>query len=91
MASNPAVVACAKNTWVKVATGILSGVIYRLNVMPEVYVQTIRLTGGAAPTDLSDAAQIFVDGAKAAVVNSEASVDVYVMACGAAGSVRVDV
>jgi len=90
MAANPAVITCTKDTWVKVATGILSGIVYRLSTSPERYVQTIRLTGQAAPTTMADAAEVFTNGDKAASVSSDAAVDVYVMACGAAGSVRVD-
>ena len=90
MASNPAVVTCTKDTWVKVATGILIGVVYRLSTSPEKYVQTIRLTGQAAPEVMTDAAEVFTNGDTAATISSDAAVDVYVLACGAAGSVRVD-
>ena len=47
--ADPAVTALTKDVWTKVATDVVTGQIHRLNNDP-VYMQTYRLTGGAAPT-----------------------------------------
>ena len=91
MAANPAIIACPADTWVKVATDILVGTIYRRSAIPRVYLQTIRLTGVAAPTDDSDAAELFIEsGNNESSISSDAAVDVYVKAVRDAGEVRVD-
>jgi hypothetical protein len=89
MAANPVTVVCTKNTWVKVATAVTSGTIYKRSILPERYLQTIRLTGGAVPTDNDDAASIF-ECRDQAGISSDAAIDVYIKARGAAGEVRVD-
>lgn len=89
MAANPALFTCPINTWVKVATNITVGTIYRILDSPGNYVQTIRVTTDPAPTDNSEAAQMFIGGNQADI-SSDTGIDVYVMALGRAGKVRVD-
>jgi len=85
--ANPLIVAIPKDTWVKVATGVLTGTIYLKKTSPAQYFQTYRMTTNPAPTDLADA--IAVRGEELNIANS-ALIDVYIYAAGAAGSVRVD-
>ena len=89
MASNPVIVPCPLDTWVKVATAVKLGTIHRTSSIPEVYIQTFVLTGEAAPTDDTDAALIFVTQVQSDI-SSDADIDVYIKARGASGEVRVD-
>lgn len=84
--ANPIIVACAADTWVKVATGITSGNIHIRDTKPNRYLQTYRLTTQAAPTDDADA----IPFDPSVLIATSASSDIYVKAIGAAGSVRVD-
>lgn len=87
--ADPAVVNCPKDTWVVVATAVKSGVIHKLNSEASRYLQTYRDTGGAAPTDDADAADVFVNCTSATISNT-VDIDVYIKAVGKAGEVRVD-
>ena len=89
MAADPVVITCTADTWIKVATAKLTGTIYRLSVLPNLYKQTVRVTGNPAPTDDSDAALIFGKGDQESP-SYDSAVDIYIKAVGAAGSVRVD-
>lgn len=90
MAANPAVIACPADTWIKVATGVLVGTIHRLSNRPNIYAQTIRTTGDAAPIDDSDAARVFVKS-RESDISSDTPIDVYIKAVRVAGKVRVDI
>lgn len=90
MAVNPVTVACAADVWTKVATNVLVGTIYQLSFLPAVYLQTIRITGDAAPANDDDAAQIFGVSAKESGISSDTEIDVYVKALRFDGEVRVD-
>lgn len=91
MAVNPAIIACPADTWVKVATNVLVGTIYRRTAIPGVYLQTIRVTGDPAPTDDTDAVLLFnSSGCGESAISSDSAVDVYVKAVRNAGEVRVD-
>jgi len=90
--ADPAIVACPVNTWTKVATSVASGQVHIIRTAGSggeslVYLQTYRTTGGSAPTLRSEGVPFYgsVD------IESSFDIDVYVMATGAAGSVRVDV
>lgn len=87
MASNPAVFPCPKGVWTKVATNVVNGRVYEIT--DAIYSQTIRLTGGAAPTTDADAARLFED-TKSEPISSSSAIDVYVKALDQDGSVRVD-
>ena len=91
MAANPAIIACPADTWVLVATGVLVGTIYRRSAIPRLYLQTIRISGDPAPTDDSDAAELFIaSGNNESSISSDAIVDIYVKAVRVAGEIRVD-
>lgn len=86
--ANPAVTACAKDAWTKVATNVTAGKVHILNKAPSQYAQTYRLTGETAPTTLAEAV-VMTDATF--TISAAAAIDVYVYAYGVAGSVRVDV
>lgn len=89
MASNPVVVACTADTWVKVATNVVTGTIHRLSTDPEKYAHTLRVTGGAAPANDDDASVAF-NGSDQLQISSDSGIDVYIKARGRDGSVRID-
>ena len=89
MAENPVVVEVPEGEWVLAAQAVTAGIIHRLSRAPTSYLQTFVKTGEAAPTDRSDAAQLFYSDSFA-TISSDAAIDVYVQAAGKAGSVRVD-
>jgi hypothetical protein len=86
--ANPAVIACTKDAWTKVATNVTAGQLHILSSAPNQYSHTYRMTGGAAPTTLAEAVVI---SQVSLPISAPAAIDVYVYAHGAAGSVRVDV
>lgn len=85
--ANPAIVACAADAWTKVATNVTTGMVHVKMSRPS-YSQTYRLTGEAAPTDLTDAIPL-PDGSHA--ISATAGIDVYIWSHQYAGAVRVDV
>lgn len=85
---NPINFSCPANVWTKVATNITNAVIKKINVRPNVYLETYRVTADPAPADNTGANPIDVSGEL--IVNSIANIDVYIQPVGAAGEVRVD-
>lgn len=85
--ADPAIVACTADTWVKVATNVTTGFVWIADSAPNVYVQTYRDTGGAAPTNDNDAVRMPSPGMP---ISASAGIDVYIKARKVAGSVRVD-
>lgn len=88
MTVNPALITCTKDTWVKVATGVVIGAVHRFLTGPE-YIQTYKLTGEAAPTLNTDGVALFKDSTQENISATD-PIDVYVMAIGEDGKVRVD-
>jgi len=74
-----------KETWVKVADNVTSGQVWVIIGNVE-YLQTYRDAGDPAPTLRSDG----VDLEEVAWISATAGIDVYVMALGDVGRVRVD-
>lgn len=85
--ANPAVTACTKDAWTKVATSVTSGQVHILSKAPSQYAQTYRVTGDPAPTTLAEAVVLTEISTP---ISSSSNIDVYIYAFGAAGSVRVD-
>ena len=83
---NPVIVPCPADAWTKVATNVTTGVVHIKNTKPGQYLQTYRVTAGAAPTDRADAVPF--DGLLQ--ISASEAIDVYVQPVGDAGSVRVD-
>ncbi len=84
--ANPLVVPCPEGVWTKIATNVVTGNIRTLRTTPNVYFQTYRDTGTAAPVDRSDAVVLREEEP----IKNSVSIDVYVWAEGADGSVRVE-
>ena len=84
--ANPLIVACPADAWTKVATGVTTGVVHILSTKPNRYLQTYRVTAGAAPADNDDA----VPFTTPLQISAAAAIDVYIQPVGEAGSVRVD-
>ena len=72
------------DTWVKVASNVTFGVIEVINQVVE-YACTHRDAAGPAPTDRDDAVDL--EGYRE--INNDAGIDVYVMAIGGVGEVKV--
>jgi len=84
--ADPVLVPCPADQWTKVATAVTIGQIWKQRTDLE-YWQTYRATGGAAPSDLTDA-QAWVG--QSAKISAPSAIDVYIYPKKKAGSVRVD-
>lgn len=89
--ADPVITAITEGEWVKVATNVLAGQVHRLSNVPNVYLQTYRLTGGAAPTLESEGVLAFQRGDVTEQISASAAIDAYMWAKGGDGSVRVDI
>ncbi len=63
--SDPIFVDCPEGEWTKVATDVTSGQVHKVSKTPNVYSQTYRDTGGAAPTLDSDG--VLIEGNSAEI------------------------
>lgn len=87
--ADPVFVDCPEDTWTLVAEKVATGLIHRKENIPH-YLQTYRDTGELAPTDNGEEGiPIFVDSITA-VISAASDIDVYIMAKGRDGRVRVD-
>ena len=84
--ADPAIKACPADQWTKVATNVTTGIIHITETAPNVYLQTYRDTGEAAPTDKDDAVPFDTP----LLISSSAGIDVYIQPVSKAGEVRVD-
>lgn len=87
MASNPSVVTCTADTWVKVADSVQTCIIHKTEFAPAKYLQTYRLEDDTAPSNDNDAV---IFDKLSLVVNVDEAIDVYIKAVGVAGEVRLD-
>ena len=87
--ATPVFVTCTKDTWKKVATNVQTGFVHKVSHAPNMYLQTYRDTGDAAPTLRTDGVELFAKGITEDIF-AIAGIDVYVWADGDAGKVRVD-
>lgn len=83
---NPQILAIPAGQWTLAASNVSTGTIRILNTAPHAYFQTYRDTGGAAPTDKSEAVPL-CDGD---LISGSVPLDVYIWAEAEDGSVRVD-
>ena len=84
--ASPEVKPCPADVWTLVATEVHTGVVHIDDTSPNMYLQTYRDTGEAAPVDLTGALPfdpLFQ-------ISMNVAIDVYVRAVKNAGSVRVD-
>lgn len=89
--ADPAFVDCPDGQWTKIATNVITGIVWRIEVGP-LYLQTYRITGNPAPTLQTDGVPIFREGEPdyEQIAASE-GIDVYIWCKNSAGRVRVDV
>jgi hypothetical protein len=87
--ANPERVNCIADIWTKVATNVTSGQVNKLDKKPGLYLQTYRMTGGAAPTNQNEGVPIFINSVSEEIA-AASGIDVYIMAVGNSGVVRVD-
>lgn len=85
--ASPVVKTLIADAWTLVAEASTGASIHILDFSPKMYLQTYRVAGQAAPTDMADA--IGLKDEKE--VANEAPVDIYIVAQGADGRIRVDV
>jgi len=85
---NPTNVSCPADVWTIVATNVTNAIVKKMNVRPNVYLETYRVTADPAPADNTGANPI--DDSGELIVNSASAIDVYIQPVGAAGEVRVD-
>lgn len=87
--ADPVLIDCPADIWTKVATNVTIGQIHRKSTKPNGYLQTYRLTGGTAPTDVEEGVPVFGGGSQAEI-SAAAAIDVYIQPMGSAGKVRTD-
>lgn len=88
--ANPVIITLDADTWTKIASNVTAGQVKKLDTRPNMYLETYRTTGDPAPTDLSEGVPCFV-GRYNEEISSAAGIDVYMMAVGHNGKVRVDI
>ena len=91
--ADPAITALTVDVWTKVATAVAAGQVHILETAGSegeslIYLQTYRTTGGTAPTLKTEGIPL---NKLSTPIESSFSIDVYIMATGADGTVRVDV
>ena len=87
--ANPVIVDCPEGEWTSVATNVTTGQIKKIGKKPNLYLETYRMTGNAAPTSQTEGAPAF-QISDSEQISATAGIDVYIMAVGADGRVRVD-
>jgi len=65
---NPQIIDCPAGVWTKIATDQIFGYLYPNNKKPIKYLYTYRLTGGAAPTNGNEGAEIFLTDERKIVI-----------------------
>lgn len=82
--ADPVIVPCPADVWTKVATNVTAGQVHIKDTRPGDYLQTYRMTGGAAP-DAGDPSEVAKITGPFALIEATAGIDVYIMPLGAAG------
>lgn len=90
--ADPVTVACTAGQWTKVATNVTGGIVHLLTGVTQLWLQTYRLTGVAAPTLKSEGIPFGKDSISKETesISASAAIDVYVWPTQSNGSVRVD-
>jgi hypothetical protein len=87
----PVFVDCPADQWTKVATGVTTGIIWK--VIDTEYLYTYRLTGESAPTLESDGVRVFRDDDESdnqVQIQAGELIDVYLWAKNSNGRIRAD-
>jgi hypothetical protein len=87
--ANPTYKNLKSNTWTLVAENVTAGFIRRLSNKPNKYTSVYRETGDAAPTNRTEGIHIFLSS-NSEEISATSGIDVYIMAVGNRGKVRVD-
>lgn len=87
--ANPIFINLTKDTWVKIATSVVAGQVWKVNSSPESYLQTYKVAGEAAPTGRALGVTAF-NKSSVEEIASPSPIDVYLWADGEDGRVRVD-
>ena len=88
--ADPTIVQCPADVWTLVTSNVTAGRIHKLDSRPNSYLQTYRMTGNPAPVNVEEGAVTMVIE-NSDTIESAAPIDVYIMARGRDGRVRVDV
>jgi hypothetical protein len=88
--ANPETISLTADTWEMVARNVTSGQVKKLDTRPNMYLETYRMTGDDGPIDLSEGVPCFI-GRYNEEISAAAGIDVYMMAVGHNGKVRVDI
>jgi len=87
--ANPVFVACTRNAWTKVATGVQTGFVHKVSGAPNGYLQAYVDTTDPAPTLVTEGVVAFENSGTEPIL-ATAGIDVYIWAHAKAGEVRVD-
>ncbi len=87
--ANPKFVRLPKNTWACVAASVTSGQVFKADLKPASYISTYRMAGGEKPTAFEEGVEVFLT-TNYEVISAPEAIDVYMMAVGNKGQVRVD-
>ncbi len=87
--ANPVIVNLTQDVWTKVATNVTAGKVCKIDKTPGMYLETYRMTGNAAPVNISEGVPCFANS-NSEIIEASSGIDVYIMARGNDGSVRVD-
>lgn len=87
--ANPVTIICPEDEWKKVASSVTIGQVKKLSKKPSLYLETYRTAGATAPTSITEGAIIFRENDYESI-SASAAIDVYIMARGNDGKVRVD-
>lgn len=88
--NNPVIISCPNGIWKKISTGVTNGNVWRADKSPSLYLHTYRLSGDTPPTGVTEGMPIFLNSINEEI-RSTVAIDVYIMAIGNNGKVRVDV
>lgn len=89
--ADPTFINIPEGGWTVVATDTTTGLLHKTSHAPSVYLQTYRLTGGTAPTLVTDGVEAFKNLSNTEVISSADAIDVYLWAVSADGRVRADI
>ena len=88
--ANPIQISLDADTWTLVASNVTEGRVKKLDNRPNMYLETYRMHEDAPPVDLSEGVPCFT-GTYRENIEAAAGIDVYIMAVGHDGKVRVDI
>ena len=88
--ANPVFVDCLDGVWTLVAENVTAGQVKRADKKPGAYLETYRMHNGAVPTSQIDGVPCF-HNSDSELISATAGIDVYIMAVGNDGKVRVDI